>query len=108
MSNKITELSKANFDAEVLQPEMPVLVDFWAPWCMPCRMVGPVVEQLADDYAGKVKVCKLNIDDHQEIAARFQVMSIPTLMIFKNGKLVDKTVGAMPKRAYVNLLDAHL
>lgn len=108
MSNKVAELSKANFDTEVLQSQTPVLVDFWAPWCMPCRMVGPLIEQLADDYADKAKICKINIDDHQEVAARFQVMSIPTVMIFKNGKLVDKTVGAMPKKAYAKLLDAHL
>jgi len=86
-----------NFIQEVLNADLPVLVDFWAEWCGPCRMVGPIVEAIAKEYKGKLKVCKLNVDQAPETASSYGIMSIPTLAIFKNGKVVNKIVGALPK-----------
>jgi thioredoxin 1 len=90
-------LTADNFETEVLKSEIPVLVDFWAPWCGPCRMIGPVVTKLAGEFAGKIKVCKLNVDDNQVLSQQYGVMSIPTLKIFKNGQVVEDMVGAMPE-----------
>lgn len=86
-------VTEKNFEAEVLQSDLPVLVDFWAPWCGPCKMLGPVVEKLAGLYEGKAKICKINVDDEQALAMRYQIASIPTVMIFKNGEAVDKAIG---------------
>jgi len=86
-----------NFIQEVLNADLPVLVDFWAEWCGPCRMVGPIVEAIAKEYKGKLKVCKLNVDQAPETASSYGIMSIPTLAIFKNGKVINKIVGALPK-----------
>jgi len=86
-----------NFKQEVLESDLPTLVDFWADWCMPCRMVAPVVEEIAREYQGKLKVCKLNVDEARNTASNYGIMSIPTLAIFKNGKVADKIVGALPK-----------
>lgn len=86
-------VTEKNFKAEVLQSDLPVLVDFWAPWCGPCKMLGPVVEKLAELYEGKAKICKINVDDEQALAMRYQIASIPTVMIFKNGEAVDKAIG---------------
>ena len=86
-----------NFKKEVLESNLPVLVDFWAQWCGPCRMVGPIVEEIAKEYKDKLKVCKLNVDEAPETASSYSIMSIPTLAIFKNGKVVNKVVGALPK-----------
>jgi len=97
------ELTKENFDREVLQSEKPVLIDFWASWCMPCRMVAPVVEELSQEKADTVKVCKVNVDDQPELAAKFGIMSIPTLMVIKNGKVVNTSVGAKSKQAILNM-----
>lgn len=85
-----------------------VLVDFWAPWCMPCRMVGPIVEDLAKEYEGKLRVGKLNVDDHQRVAQEFRVMSIPTVILFKDGQAVEMMIGAQPKSAYVARLNKHM
>ncbi|MBN2483954.1 MAG: thioredoxin [Candidatus Omnitrophica bacterium] len=86
-------INDANFKQEVLDSNVAVLVDFWAEWCAPCRMVAPVVEEIAEEYEGRLKVCKLNVDEAPQTASRYGIMSIPTLMIFKNGEVVDKSVG---------------
>lgn len=96
-------LTKENFENEVINSDTPVLVDFWATWCGPCKMLAPVIAQIAEEYAGKVKVCKVNVDDEEELAGQFQVMSIPTLLVFKNGQVVNKAVGNMPKEKVVEL-----
>jgi thioredoxin 1 len=95
----VTEVSGKNFENEVVKSTLPVVVDFWAPWCGPCRMVAPVVEKLSLDYDGKIKFCKVNIDDDPEIANKYDVKSIPTLMFLKAGKAVSSLVGAQPERS---------
>jgi thioredoxin 1 len=98
MSNE-KEFTDDNFETEVLKSEIPVLVDFWAPWCGPCKMVDPIVQELASEYDGKIKVGKLNTDENQRIAMTYNVMSIPTLMIFKGGQPAERIVGAHPKQS---------
>jgi len=98
----------SGWDQEVLKANEPVLVDFWAAWCGPCRMLAPTVEEIAGEYAGRLKVLKLNTDDNQEIASRYQIMGIPTLLFFKGGALVDKVVGVVPKRQIKDRVDVLL
>ncbi len=97
MAGVVAEFSQSNFEQEVLKSEVPVLVDLWAAWCGPCRMVGPMVEELSGQYADKIKVGKLNVDDHPQVAAQYGIMNIPTLLFFKDGKEVDRIVGVVPK-----------
>ncbi len=104
-SNKITEVDDVNFDEEVLQSDLPVLVDFWAAWCAPCRMIAPIVEQVADEFAGKVKVTKCNTETAYTTPAKYGVRGIPTLMLFKEGKLVDNLVGAVSKERLTAMID---
>ena len=104
---KTLELTDATFD-ETLKSDKPILVDFWAEWCGPCKMIGPVVEELAGDYEGKAIVAKINVDENPQVTARFGVRSIPTLLVFKNGQIVDKSVGAVPKAQLTAKLDAIL
>ncbi len=107
MSNEM-EFTESNFSTEVLEADMPVLVDFWAPWCGPCKMIAPIVEEISEEYAGKIKVGKLNTDDNQGVASQYGIMSIPTLMIFKNGEVVERIVGAQPKEALTLKLESVL
>ena len=102
------EGTDTNFDQEVLKSDIPVLVDFWAPWCGPCRMVSPLVDELAEELSGKLKVVKVNTDENQEIAVKYGIRSIPTLGIFKNGEIVDGVIGALPKQAIKDKLLPHL
>lgn len=88
------EINDQTFEQEVLKSDLPVVVDFWAPWCGPCRMVGPIVEKLSEEYEGKVKFCKLNVDENRDMATKYQVMSIPLLLFFKGGEVVDQNLGA--------------
>jgi thioredoxin 1 len=104
----ITEISDANFKNEVLQANVPVLVDFWAPWCGPCRAIAPLLEELAGEYAGRAKIVKLNVDDHQQAAATYGIRSIPNLIVFKNGQVAQQIVGAVPKTKLTQALDAAL
>jgi len=98
MAGTITEVNDNNFQAEVIESDVPVLVDFWAPWCGPCRMVAPVLEEIAGEKGETLKIVKLNVDDNQQTAMSYEVLSIPTLILFKNGAIAKKVVGAYPKR----------
>ena len=108
MAENLLEFTDQNFDTEVLKSDLPVLVDFWAEWCGPCRVIGPVVEEISNDYAGKVKVGKLNVDHNSQTAMRFGIRSIPSLLILKNGNVVNQIVGAVAKDNITKLLDETL
>ncbi|MDZ7268068.1 MAG: thioredoxin [candidate division KSB1 bacterium] len=101
-------LSDSTFEKEVLQSNIPVLVDFWAEWCGPCKMIAPAINELAGEYAGRVKIAKLDVDSNQIITSQYGIRSIPTLLIFKNGRVVDQIVGALPKQRIKERLDATL
>ena len=103
-SLNVMELSDSAFDQTIAESKLPVLVDFWAEWCGPCRRIGPLVEELAQEYSGKITVAKINIDEHQKAANKFGVQSIPTLMIFKGGQLAERIVGAVPKDTLVEAI----
>ena len=104
-NGKVIEFSEGNFEQEVTKSSVPVLVDMWAAWCGPCRMIAPVVEELAAVYHGRMKMGKLNVDDHPQIAAQFRVMNIPTLVLFKGGQEIDRIVGVVPKEELTRRID---
>jgi len=106
--NTTLEFTDQNFEQEVLKSEQPVLVDFWAEWCGPCRLVAPTVEALAGEYAGRAKVGKLNVDENQSVTSRYNIRGIPTLLLFKNGEIAQQWVGAHSKDAIVKILEKHL
>ncbi len=100
--------SENDFNVEVLKSEIPVLIDFWAPWCGPCQMVSPVIEELAEDYSGKIKVYKMNVDEVPSVAQTYNIMSIPTIALFKNGKIVEQIIGALPKSSIEEIINPHI
>ena len=107
-SDKVVQLSDDSFEADVLQSSVPVLVDFWATWCAPCKAISPMVDGLADEYEGKIKVAKLNVDENPATPGQFGVRGIPTLILFKDGKVVDQVVGAVPKNQLEGLIQKAL
>ena len=102
------QFTDSNFEAEVLKSDKPVLVDFWAEWCGPCRMVGPIVDEIANEYDGKVSVGKMNVDENPDIPSKYGIRSIPTLLVFKNGELVEKIIGAVPKSSITSKIEPHM
>ncbi len=108
MAGNVIHVTDETFDREVLQSDLPVLVDFWAEWCGPCRMIAPVVEALASEYAGRLKVAKVDVDANAQSAMRYQIRGIPTLLLFKDGRVVDMRVGAVPKSELVRMITPHL
>jgi len=104
MAGNVSEISDGSFDADVLKSQVPCLVDFWAPWCGPCKSIAPVLEDLAKEFAGKVKFCKINVDDNPQTPTQYNVKGIPNLIFFKGGKVVEQIVGAVPKEQLVNAI----
>jgi thioredoxin 1 len=102
------EVTTENFEQEVLQSDVPVLIDFWAEWCMPCKMIAPVLDEMAEEYDGKLKIGKLNVDEQGELAARYNVVSIPTLMVFKGGEIAGQQIGAAPRERLEELVKPHM
>ncbi|HTO75995.1 MAG TPA: thioredoxin [Thermoanaerobaculia bacterium] len=109
MSNpKIQEVSDASFEGDILKSNTPVLVDFWAPWCGPCRTVAPLMDEFANQYDGKLKIAKLNVDESSQVAMKYQVTSIPTFILFKSGQVADRMLGAVPRSEFVKFIDRNL
>ena len=108
MAGKIVELNDGNFEQEVLKSEVPALVDFWAPWCGPCQMMGPILEEAAAEWEGKIKICKLNVDEAMGVARDYQIQSIPTMILFEKGEAAKKIVGARPKKAFAEEYESWL
>ena len=108
MANNVGEVADASFEQEVLKSNVPVLVDFWAPWCGPCRAIAPVVEEIATDYKGKLKVLKINTDDNPKTAQSYRISGIPSLIVFKNGQPVEQVVGAVPKSTLSSAVEKHI
>lgn len=108
MAGNVVEFTDANFQSEVMDSSTPVLVDFWAPWCGPCKMIAPTIEELANQYGGKVKIGKLNTDENPNVASEHNISAIPTVMLFKGGQMVDKVMGVAPKDKFVKWIDAHM
>ncbi len=108
MAGNVHEFTDANFQTEVIDSTQPVLVDFWAPWCGPCKMLAPTIDEIANDYQDRLKVGKVNTDDARQVAVQYKIQSIPTLMLFKNGEVVDRTMGAQPKNMIASMIDKHL
>ena len=104
----VKELTKANFEQEVMKSDVPVVVDFWASWCGPCRMVSPIIDSLAEEYGDRIKVCKVNVDAESALASEFAVVSIPTVLIIKDGKIAERSVGAKSFDDFCDMIDAHL
>ena len=106
--SEVLHINDADFETAVVQSDIPVLVDFWAPWCGPCQMIAPILDEIAPEFAGKVKIVKINVDDNQLVAGQFGIRSIPTLLLFKNGQLVATQVGALPKNQLAAFINQHL
>ena len=106
--SEVLHINDADFETAVVQSDIPVLVDFWAPWCGPCKMIAPILDEISPEFAGKAKIVKINVDDNQLVAGQFGVRSIPTLLLFKNGQLVATQVGALPKNQLAAFINQHL
>jgi thioredoxin 1 len=104
----VAQVSDAGFEGDVLKSDKPVLVDFWAPWCGPCRSVSPIVDELANQYKDKLRVAKVNVDESSQVAMKYQVTSIPTFILFKNGQVADRVLGALPRSEFVKFIDRNL
>lgn len=107
MSDRVNSVNESTFNKEVLNSEKPVLVDFWAAWCGPCRMVSPIIDQIADEYTGKIKVVKINVDENPQLASQYDIMSIPSVFLFKGGKKVDGLIGVRPKQMFESMIRNH-